>query len=62
MLLVEETSPGVRIVALNRPEQPNAMTAALCQAINLVLDTVPPDDRSRQWCHLSHPPHAEQRV
>ena len=37
LLLVEEPAPQVVRLTLNRPEQLNAMTAELCEALRLEL-------------------------
>ena len=34
LLLVEDVAPHVRRLTMNRPEQLNAMTAELCQALH----------------------------
>ncbi len=47
LVLVDEAAPGVRLVSLNRPEQLNAMTAELSQALHAVLDEVAADRSCR---------------
>ena len=37
LVLVEEPRPDVRVLTMNRPEQLNAMTAELCQALHEAL-------------------------
>jgi enoyl-CoA hydratase/carnithine racemase len=34
LVLVEEPAPHIRVLSMNRPEQLNAMTAELCQALH----------------------------
>jgi enoyl-CoA hydratase len=46
-LLVDEPAPHVRRVALNRPEQLNAMTAELCEALHVELRTIAADRSCR---------------
>ena len=45
LVLVDDPSPHVRRLTLNRPEQLNAMTAALCEALHGELHAIA-DDRS----------------
>jgi enoyl-CoA hydratase/carnithine racemase len=40
LVLVEQPAPGVRVLSLNRPEQLNAMTAELCEALHAELAAV----------------------
>jgi enoyl-CoA hydratase len=43
LLLVDEPAPHVRRVTLNRPEQLNAMTSALCEALHQQLRLIASD-------------------
>ena len=43
LLLVDEPAPQVRRLTLNRPEQLNAMTSELCEALHLELRTIASD-------------------
>ncbi|HEV3230224.1 MAG TPA: enoyl-CoA hydratase-related protein [Solirubrobacteraceae bacterium] len=45
LLVIENPAPHVRLVALNRPDQLNAMTAELCQALHEELQRIA-EDRS----------------
>src|SRR6267378_3396131 len=47
VLLVDEPAPHVKRVALNRPEQLNAMTAELCEALHVELRTIAADRSCR---------------
>jgi len=47
LLLVDRPAPGVRVVSLNRPEQLNAMTAELCEALHEELRAVAADRSCR---------------
>ena len=47
LLLVDEPAPHVRRVALNRPDQLNAMTAELCQALHEQLRAIASDRSCR---------------
>jgi enoyl-CoA hydratase len=40
VLLAGEPAPGVRLLTLNRPEQLNAMTAELCEALHAELRSI----------------------
>ena len=40
LLLVDEPAPHVRQLTLNRPEQLNAMTAELCEALHVQLRAI----------------------
>ena len=37
LVLVDQPAPGVRVLSLNRPEQLNAMTAELSEALHAEL-------------------------
>jgi enoyl-CoA hydratase/carnithine racemase len=45
LVLVDQAAPGVRVVTLNRPDQLNAMTAELCDALHAELRLIA-DDRA----------------
>jgi enoyl-CoA hydratase len=45
LVLTDRPRPGVRVLSLNRPEQLNAMTAELCEALHAELRALG-DDRS----------------
>ena len=47
LVLVDQPSPGVRVLTLNRPEQLNAMNAELCQALHEELSVVAADRSCR---------------
>src|SRR6202451_2700552 len=47
LLLVDEPAPHVRRLALNRPEQLNAMTAELCEALHVELRRIAADRTCR---------------
>ena len=47
LVLVDQVAPGVRVVSLNRPEQLNAMTAELCEALRTELAAVASDRSCR---------------
>jgi enoyl-CoA hydratase/carnithine racemase len=47
LLLVDEPAHHVRRVALNRPEQLNAMTAELCEALHVELSSIAADRACR---------------
>ena len=47
LVLVEEPVPGVRVLSLNRPEQLNAMTAELCEALHAELRDLAADRSCR---------------
>ena len=47
LLLVDEPAPHVRRVALNRPEQLNAMTSELCEALHAELQAIATDRACR---------------
>ncbi len=47
LLLVDDPAPHVRRLALNRPEQLNAMTAELCEALHTELDSLAHDRSCR---------------
>ncbi len=47
LVLVDADTPGVRVLALNRPEQLNAMTAELCQTLHQELDAAAADRSCR---------------
>jgi len=47
LLLVEKPAPHVRLLTLNRPEQLNAMTSELCEALHLELRGVAADRSCR---------------
>ena len=38
VVLIEKVSPHVRLIKLNRPDQLNAMTAELCEALHAELE------------------------
>jgi enoyl-CoA hydratase len=46
-LLVDEPAPKVRQLTLNRPEQLNAMTSELCEALHVELDRIASDRTAR---------------
>ena len=47
LVLVEEPAPHVRLLTLNRPEQLNAMTAELCEALHGELRAIARDRSCR---------------
>ena len=47
LVLDEQAAPGVRLLSLNRPEQLNAMTADLCEALHMQLEAVAADRSCR---------------
>jgi enoyl-CoA hydratase len=47
LLLVDEPAPRVRRLTLNRPEELNAMTAELCEALHLELRAIASDRSCR---------------
>ena len=47
LLLVDRVGPGVQVVSLNRPEELNAMTAELCEALHAELRAVAADRSCR---------------
>ena len=47
LVLTDQPAAGVRIVSLNRPEQLNAMTADLCEALHTELGAVARDRSAR---------------
>ncbi len=47
LLLVEEPAPHVRLLTLNRPEQLNAMTAELCEALHVQMRAIAADRSCR---------------
>jgi enoyl-CoA hydratase len=47
LLLVDEPAPHVRRITLNRPDELNAMTSALCEALHEQLRTVAADRSCR---------------
>jgi enoyl-CoA hydratase/carnithine racemase len=47
VLLIERPAPKVRLITLNRPEQLNAMTAELCEALHSELQTAAADRTCR---------------
>jgi len=47
LVLNDQAAPGVRVLSLNRPEQLNAMTAELCEALHMQLDAVAADRSCR---------------
>src|ERR1700720_1582784 len=47
LLLVDEPAPHVRKLTLNRPDQLNAMTAALCEALHEELARIASDRACR---------------
>jgi enoyl-CoA hydratase len=47
LVLVDEAAPGVRVLSLNRPEQLNAMTAELCEALHVQLAALTRDRSCR---------------
>ena len=47
LLLVDEPAPHVRRLTLNRPEQLNAITAELCEALHAALREVGADRSCR---------------
>jgi enoyl-CoA hydratase len=47
LVLVEEAAPHVRLLTMNRPEQLNAMTAELCQALHEQIADVAADRHCR---------------
>jgi enoyl-CoA hydratase len=46
-VLVDQPAPGVRVLSLNRPEQLNAMTAGLCEALHTELRALSGDRSCR---------------
>ncbi len=47
LVMVEQPAPGVRLLKLNRPEQLNAMTAELCEAMHAELRAIAADRTCR---------------
>jgi enoyl-CoA hydratase/carnithine racemase len=47
LVLVEDPAAGVRVLSLNRPEQLNAMTAELCEALHAELRSLASDRSCR---------------
>src|SRR3989440_7468277 len=47
LLLVDEPAPHVRRITLNRPDELNAMTSALCEALHEQLRTIAADRSCR---------------
>jgi enoyl-CoA hydratase/carnithine racemase len=47
LVLDDQAAPGVRVLSLNRPEQLNAMTAELCEALHVQFDAVAADRSCR---------------
>jgi enoyl-CoA hydratase len=47
LLLVDEPAPHVRLLTLNRPEQLNAMTAELCEALHVQVRAIAADRSCR---------------
>lgn len=47
VVLIERPAPKVRLVTLNRPEQLNALTAELCEALHAELQTAAADRTCR---------------
>jgi enoyl-CoA hydratase len=47
LVLVDEAAPGVRVLSLNRPQQLNAMTAELCEALHQQLAALAADRSCR---------------
>jgi enoyl-CoA hydratase/carnithine racemase len=47
LVLVEQIAAGVRVVSLNRPDQLNAMTAELCEALHAELAALASDRSCR---------------